>query len=109
MFGFNSKKRPNSLIIGRFFDNQVLDMFEFCIKDFKPMEDFKTPKVTLGVKPVLVFHGEPFAVDPEFMRLKCLLADFFRGEVVDNIRLQGVEHVLSFTAVDGKLLFRSYR
>ena len=109
MFGFNSKKRPNSLIVGRFFDSQVLDMFEFCIQKFTPMEDFKTGKVTLGVKPVLVFAGEPFATDPDFARLKCLLTDFFRGEVVDNIRLQGVEHVMSFTAVDGKVLLRSYK
>ena len=41
MFGFNSKKRPNSLIMGRFFDNQVTDMFEFGMDNFIPMEDFK--------------------------------------------------------------------
>ena len=41
MFGFDSKKRPNSLIVGRFFDNQVTDMFEFGMENFIPMEDFK--------------------------------------------------------------------
>lgn len=40
-FGFSSKKRPNSLVIGRTFDYQVLDMFELAIVDYKPMEDFK--------------------------------------------------------------------
>lgn len=73
MFGFDSKKRPNSLVIGRMFDHQVLDMFEFGIEKFAPMEDFKGPKITLGFKPMLVFNGEPFSVDPEYMRLKCLL------------------------------------
>jgi ribosome production factor 2 len=43
------------------------------------------------------------------MRLKCLLTDFFRGEQVENIRLQGVEHVIHFTAVDGKVMLRSYK
>jgi ribosome production factor 2 len=41
LFGFSSKKRPNSLVMGRMFDYQVMDMFEFGIHDFKPMEDFK--------------------------------------------------------------------
>ena len=73
------------------------------------MDQFKNAKVTLGIKPMLIFNGEPFAVDPDFIRLKCLLIDFFRGEVVENVRLQGLEHVLSFTAIDGKILFRSYK
>lgn len=109
VFGFSSKKRPNSLVIGRTFDSQVLDMFELGIVGFKPMDEFKNSKVTLGIKPCLVFHGEAFSLDPEYMRLKCLLTDFFRGEVVDNIRLQGLEHVLHFTANEGKVLMRSYK
>jgi len=109
MFGFSSKKRPNSLIIGRFFDYHVTDMFELSIEKLIPMQNFKTPKITVGVKPCLIFNGEPFEIDPEYMRLKCVLTDFFRGEVVNNIRLQGVEHALHFTAVDGKLFIRSYR
>ncbi|CAF0776477.1 unnamed protein product [Brachionus calyciflorus] len=109
MFGFDSKKRPDSLIIGRMFDNQVLDMFEFGVEKFVPMEEFKNEKVTLGTKPMLVFNGEAFSVDPEYMRLKCLFTDYFRGETAENIRLQGLEHVLHFTALDGKIYFRSYK
>jgi ribosome production factor 2 len=109
MFGFNSKKRPNSLILGRFFDQHVTDMFELGIEKLLPMANFQTPKITLGIKPCLIFHGEPFEIDPEFQRLKCLLTDFFRGEVVDNVRLQGIEHALHFTAAEGKLYIRSYR
>lgn len=84
-------------------------MFELAIQNYTPMEDFKTSKVTAGIKPVLIFNGEPFSVDPEYTRLKCLLTDFFRGEVAEKIRLQGLEHVMSFTAADGKLYLRSYR
>ena len=47
MFGFNSKKRPNSLIMGRFFDNQVTDMFEFGMENFISMEDFKVKQNTM--------------------------------------------------------------
>lgn len=109
MFGFSSKKRPNSLIIGRTFDGEVMDMFEMSIENMKLMEDFKEAKITLGTKPCLVFNGEPFEVDPDFVRLKCLLTDYFRGETVENIRLQGIEHVLNFTALDGKIYLRSYK
>ena len=109
VFGSNSKKRANSLVFGRLFDNQIMDMFELGIECLKPLEQFKVAKVTQGVKPCLVFTGEAFAVEPEYMRLKCLLADFFRGEEVENLRLQGVEHVISITALDAKIYFRSYR
>ena len=161
MFGFNSKKRPNSLIIGRTYDNQILDMFELGVESMKTMDDFKVslpqrkllvtqtkgsyldvdlnvffkvPKITLGIKPCLTFSGEAFEIDPEYIRLKCMLAgmillstclsfahrwssffyfqndqDFFKGEIVENIRLQGLEHVYNFTAVDGKVYLRSYR
>jgi len=109
MFGSNSKKRANNLVLGRLFDSNIMDMFEFGIEQFKPMEEFKCAKVTLGVKPCLTFNGEAFDTDPEYMRLKCLFGDFFRGEVCDNVRLQGIEHVINFTAVDGKIYFRSYK
>jgi len=37
------------------------------------------------------------------------LADFYRGPVIEKVRLQGLEHVLQFTAVDDKIYLRSYR
>ena len=77
MFGSNSKKRANTLVVGRLFDGNVMDMFEFAIEEFKPLEEFKTPKVTLGIKPCLIFNGEPFSTDPEYIRLKCLLGGIF--------------------------------
>lgn len=109
MFGCSSKKRPNSLIMARTFDHEVIDMFEFGISASKFMDEFKESKITVGIKPCLVFNGEPFEVDPEYVRLKCLLTDFFKGETPENIRLQGIEHVMNFTAVDGKVLIRSYK
>lgn len=37
------------------------------------------------------------------------LSDFFRGPTVSAVRLAGLEHVLHFTALDGKIFMRSYR
>ncbi len=41
----------------------------------------------LGSKPCLVFLGSPFTTNPEFVKIKNVLADFFRGPVVENINL----------------------
>jgi ribosome production factor 2 len=111
MFGNHNKKRPNNLIIGRMFDYHLLDMVELGVESFTPLQDFKTAKVATGSKPCLMFARESFA-DPankEFQRLKSLLIDFFRGPEVTNVRLAGIEHVLQFTAVENKVLLRSYR
>lgn len=38
-----------------------------------------------------------------------MFSDFFRGPVVKNITLQGLEHVLCFSYVKEKILIRSYK
>ena len=113
--------------MGRMYDYQLLDMVELGLENFKSLQDFKNSKIASGSKPCLMFAGEPFAdtTKAEFQRydtfvcgilfifsssrLKSLLIDFFRGPEVDNVRLAGIEHVLQFTAVDNKVLMRSYR
>lgn len=35
--------------------------------------------------------------------------DFFRGPVVSQVRLAGLEHVIMVTATEGKILIRNYR
>jgi len=111
MLGNHNKKRPHNIIMGRMYDYQLLDMIELGLENFKALKDFKNSKITSGIKPCLQFAGEPFAdsTNAEFQRLKSLLIDFFRGPEVDNVRLAGIEHVLQFTALDKKVLLRSYK
>ncbi|XP_002737014.1 ribosome production factor 2 homolog, partial [Saccoglossus kowalevskii] len=109
MYGSHSKKRPHNIIIGRTFSYHVLDMIELGVENFKSLSDFKNAKYSSGSKPCLVFSGEPFEQDTEHKRLKSLLVDFFRGPVVTNVRLAGLEHALHFVAIDGKIYLRSYR
>nr|XP_040137979.1 ribosome production factor 2 homolog [Ictidomys tridecemlineatus] len=45
----------------------------------------------------------------KFVSLKDIKSDFFRGPTVSNIRLAGLEYVLHFTALNGKIYFRSYK
>ncbi|XP_063078474.1 ribosome production factor 2 homolog [Engraulis encrasicolus] len=109
LFGSHNKKRPNNLIFGRLFDYHVLDMIELGIEKFTSLKDIKLSKCPEGTKPVLVFAGEAFDVDNEYKRLKSVLLDFFRGPTVSSVRLAGLEHVLHFTALDGKIYMRSYK
>jgi len=108
MFGSHNKKRPNNLVAGRIFDSHVLDMFEFGIEDFKCLSDFKTAKVAAATKPMLLFT-EGFDDQPEYIRLKNFFIDFFRGPVVEYVNLTGLEHLLVFSVVNKKVLFRSFR
>jgi len=109
LFGSHSKKRPNNLVLGRLFDYNVLDMIELGIDKFKSMSDFPGRKCAMGTKPCVVFAGEAFEQDEEHKRLRNLMLDFLRGPSVKKIRLPGLEHVYHVTAVDGKILLRSYR
>ncbi|XP_073711930.1 ribosome production factor 2 homolog [Misgurnus anguillicaudatus] len=109
LFGSHNKKRPHNLIFGRMFDFHVLDMFELGIEKFVALKDIKINKCPEGTKPMLVFTGELFDTDNEHKRLKNLLTDFFCGPKVKAVRLAGLEHVLHFTALDGKIYMRSYK
>ncbi|XP_072595082.1 ribosome production factor 2 homolog isoform X3 [Vulpes vulpes] len=77
----------------------------------RPFEDQTSlnSKCPEGTKPMLIFAGDDFDVTEDYRRLKNLLIDFFRGPTVSNIRLAGLEYVLHFTALNGKIYFRSYK
>lgn len=109
VFGSHSKKRPHNLVFGCFFDYHILDMFELGIDKFHPSSSFKSAKVTAGTKPCILFTGEDFENKLEYQRLKILFIDFWRGEQIENVRLQGLEHVIQVTSCDGKIYVRSYR
>lgn len=109
VFGSHSKKRPNNLVLGSFYDNHVLDMFELKVEKFKAISEFKASKVMSGTKPCILVSGEEFQSKTEYSRLKNILVDFWRGEKVTNLNLQGVEHIVQITAADGRVYIRSYR
>lgn len=109
LFGSHSKKRPHNLVIGRMFDHHVMDMIELGILDFKSIAEHVNTKVAAETKPCLLFAGESFEKEAEYKRLKNVFIDFFRGPVIDTVRLTGLEHVLQFVATNGKIYIRSYR
>jgi len=109
LFGSHSKKRPNNLVFGCFYDGHILDMIELGVEKYIPMSNFKAKKVTSGTKPCVMFSGEEFDSKLEYQRARTLLTDFWRGGKPTNIRLQGLEHVIQITAANENIFFRSYR
>lgn len=82
VFGSHSKKRPENLVVGRIYDNQILDMIEFGVKQYKSLSDFKNDKIGINCKPCLVFNGDQWAKSEELRRAKSLLVDMFHMEDV---------------------------
>lgn len=97
--GSHNKKRPNNLIIGRTFNNTVLDVAELGVTYFKSMMDYGggTYKKRTGSKPLLIFNGDIWSTD--FSNLQNLLIDFYRGDVINKFIANGIDHVITFTAV----------
>lgn len=110
VMGSHSKKRPDNVIIGRMFNHSLLDMFELGVSAYEGLSEFPGPKITLGTKPCLVFNGSTWDQTEELKELKSVFIDFFHREEVESVRLQGLEHAISFTIdSNGKILFRSYK
>lgn len=85
-------------------------MVELAIKEFHGLNEFKNEKIGPHVKPCVIFNGYKWKLTEELRRLRNLLLDVFHKEPVDTIRLQGLEHVISFTVADDMTVhMRSYK
>lgn len=83
-FGSHSKKRPDNLVIGRFYDHHVYDLVELGVENFRSLQSFSYDKKIapkMGSKPLIAFVGEGFESVDELKHLKEVLLDLLRGEV----------------------------
>ncbi|KAA8914977.1 Brix domain-containing protein [Sphaerosporella brunnea] len=110
VLGSHSKKRPHNLTVARTFDHKVLDMLEFGVdeKTYKSLEAFKeVEKPRVGMKPLLLFSGAAWEQSDQMKRVRNFWMDFFRGENVKAVDVEGLQYVLSFLAAEeGKVHIR---
>lgn len=82
---------------------------EFEFSNYKSIDSFTCKsKKAPGSKPSFVFTGDQWDSIDAFIKLKNLLIDIFRGTVVDQVNLKGLDHVIVCTADKEMVLFRSY-
>ncbi|KAH0574010.1 Brix domain containing protein [Spironucleus salmonicida] len=106
--GSSTKKRPNNLVFGRKFDSQLIQQQEFELKNFLALEDVKSKKPMVNCKPAIVFLGDYFENNVEFIRLKSLFLDLFRGQTVKKIVDTGIQWTICISAVNNEIRVRSY-
>lgn len=112
--GATTKKKGDSLCIGRMFNHQLLDMIEVSFnvdKEFKTMTEFsgeRKKSVLYGSKPMFVFQGDQFELSEKHKTTKSLILDYFRGDVVEKINLAGLDRVIVCTATKSCVHFRHY-
>ncbi|KAL5231725.1 hypothetical protein ABZP36_030501 [Zizania latifolia] len=102
VYGSHSKKRPNNLVLGRTYDHHIYDLVEVGIENYKSIESYVYDKKLapkLGSKPFFAFIGEHFESVEELKHLREVLLDLFKGEVVENLNLAGVDRIFVCTAI----------
>lgn len=62
---------------------------------FRPLESFKNSKFAVGMKPMVCFTGSLFDSVPEYKLVKSMFLDFFRGETVNAIDVEGLQYMIS--------------
>ncbi|KAA0056377.1 ribosome production factor 2-like protein [Cucumis melo var. makuwa] len=81
------------------------------IENFKSMHSFAYDKKLaprVGSKPFITFIGEGFENVEELKHLKEVLLDLFRGEVVENLNLSGLDRVYVCTAISPNKVFLTH-
>ena len=98
ILGNHTKKRPDNVIMGRFFDYKLYDMVEFGVSEYKGIHSFGASTIPqLGNKPAFVFVGQEFSTHPALIQTKSLLLDFFRGRQIEQVNLKGLDRVVYVT------------
>jgi ribosome production factor 2 len=99
----DTKKRPMNLVLGSLFDNKMLDMFEYEVTNFIPIEYFQTQiEIDSFLKPILIFQGDLFETDFEFDRIKRYFIDFFKLQDVEQIEITELRRVIVISIADDK-------
>ena len=78
LFGSHSKKRPNNIVIGRMYDEKVLDMVEMGINSVTNIDELnESPDLAYHIRPFLIFQGDLWETDETLKKVRNLFHDFF--------------------------------
>ncbi|KAL8274501.1 hypothetical protein Esti_001661 [Eimeria stiedai] len=105
-FASSSKKRPSRLVLGRVYDDQLLDMQEFAVSHYSPAAAFAAVQAPrAGSAPLVLLQGGLWESSESMQSLKNLFADFFRGVAAppegptQQLFLSGLDRLIAISAV----------
>lgn len=67
---------------------------------FRPLDSFKNAKFAVGMKPMICFTGSLFDSAPEYKLVKSMFLDFFRGETVNAVNVEGLQYMINVAAAE---------
>jgi ribosome production factor 2 len=102
----HSKKRPNNIVFGRTFNGNVLDMVEFGVDSYTPLNP--SAEVGFGQRPLLTVCGNEWELEESLTTAKSILMSCFMCEESDAQSLKGIRHLLSFSVALGKVHMESF-
>lgn len=100
-----------NLVLGTTFDSKLLDMFEFEVANYIPIEYFaKDIDIDSCMKPVILFQGDIFETDFQYVRLRNYFIDFFRLHDIEDVEITDLRRVIIISCADDKVIkIRSYQ
>ncbi|CDJ67068.1 brix domain-containing protein, putative [Eimeria necatrix] len=105
-YASSSKKRPARLVLGRVYDNQILDMQEFAVAHYTPAAAFAAVQApAAGSAPLLLLQGGLWDVSDEMRNARNIFGDLFRAAEVppdgptQKLYLGGVDRLIAVSAV----------
>jgi len=106
----HTKKRPMNILFGNLFENKILDLFEFEVTNFLPIDYFSGIAVDACMKPIVIFQGDLFETDFELERLKRYFFEYFKLYDIDEVSVSVLKRLIVFSvATDRTVKIRSYQ
>ncbi|CAD2087028.1 nucleolar preribosomal assembly protein, putative [Plasmodium vinckei lentum] len=98
---FSTKKNPSRFILGRLYNNKILDYYTFSLLSFIPMSIFPSSKeVLFSTKPIVLIQGSYFNMNENTKYLKNILFDFFKHKNVESFTKNSLQRLVVITAYE---------
>ena len=94
-FTHDNKRNPMTITFGLLFNHEILDIFEFEVTNYIPIDYFKK-NIEIGsfMKPIVIFQGEIFETEFNYERLKNFFFDYFKLYNIENTIVSELKRVV---------------
>ncbi|SBS84176.1 nucleolar preribosomal assembly protein, putative [Plasmodium ovale curtisi] len=100
----STKKKPSRFIIGRLYNNKILDYYIFSLLSFIPMHMFPLSKeILLGSKPIVLIQGSYFEQSEVTKYMRNVLFDMFKHKNVETLTKGSIQRLVVITAYEARV------